>query len=266
MSALEWFLNLLFPRRCLSCGRFGEYICRHCVSMIQFIDTNICPVCGNPAIDGKTHPRCQKRYSMDGLTSFFSYQGVIREAIKRIKYKPWAFDISQSLVELALKRIKQEGDFFNFFNQLIKYKPILVPVPLHPSRERWRGFNQSEVLGRIFAQKWNLSFLPHLLIRTKKTQPQYGLKTKKRSKNVKDAFQVSQEYSHLFARRAGKDFEIESGWVRQNSDQFVKKLEGHLRNVLLIDDIWTTGTTMRACSNILKRAGVKFIWGLTLAR
>lgn len=234
LSTLSNFLlDLLYPKRCLSCGKFGQYICDHCVSMIQLIDTSICPICRKPAIGGRTHPRCQTRYTLDGLISFFKYKGVIREAIKRIKYKPFAFDIAKSLVNLAVKDTDQSR---TSIIQIIKEKPVLVPIPLHRSRERWRGFNQAEVLGEVLAEEWNLNFVPHLLVRIKKTQPQYGLDSKERKENIQDAFSVNSQFAI-------------GNW-----------------KIILIDDIWTTGTTMRACGNLLKRAGAKSVWGLTMAR
>ena len=239
-------LNFLYPQRCLSCGKLGKYICDHCVSMIQFIDADLCPVCRKPAIDGKTHPRCQTKYSLDGLTSFFKYKDPIRETIKRIKYKPFAFDVSKTLVFLALKNINQKS----FFQQVIKEKPILVPIPLHHSRERARGFNQAEVLGKILAEKWDLQFIPNLLIRTRKTQPQYKLKGKERKENLKKAFNINPNYPIIPTESRG------------SSTQGV----GTNYSVILFDDLWTTGTTMRVCGNLLKRAGAKFVWGLTMAR
>jgi len=240
---LDFFLDFLFPKRCLSCGKFGQYICDSCTSIIQIIEVNICSICEKPAIGGQTHPHCQNRYTLDGLTSFFSYQGVIRKAIKTIKYKPFAFDISKALVNLALKRMSQEESLFIFFNQLLKTKPVVVPVPLYPLRERQRGFNQSEVLGKIFSEHWDLKFIPHLLKRIKKTQPQYGLDRQERKKNIKDAFSINSQF--LPAGRHGAIL----NW-----------------KIILIDDVWTTGTTMRTCANVLKRAGAKFVWGLTMAR
>lgn len=262
MNLLNFFLDLLYPKRCVSCGKFGKYICGPCASMIQFIDANICPICRKPAIGGRTHPKCQTRYSLDGLTSFFKYKDPIREAIKRIKYKPFAFDISKRLISLALEKTDQR----NFLSQIIKKRPVLIPVPLHPSRERQRGFNQAQVLGKILAEEWDLNFLPNLLIRSKKTQPQYKLEGKERRENVRKAFQVNQKYSRLFVRHVGKDFKIESGSARQNLHQFARGFKGPLRSILLIDDVWTTGATMRTCGNFLKRAGAKFVWGLTIAR
>lgn len=240
---MNFLLDLLFPRRCLSCGRLGEYICDHCVSMIQFIDTNICPVCEKPAVDGRTHPRCQTKYSLDGLTSIFSYQGVIREAIKKIKYKPFVFDISKTLTSLALEKVNQKNPLFSSLTRVFKQKPILVSVPLYRSREYWRGFNQAEVLGRIIAEELNLTFLKDLLLRRKATKPQVKLKGEKRKDNVRGAFKINSQFARLPAKQAIRNSKI-----------------------ILVDDVWTTGATMRTCGNILKRSGIKFVWGLTLAR
>jgi len=234
MRIFDFFLNFLYPHRCLSCGKFGKYICDHCAAKIEFIDNNICPVCRKPAIDGKTHPKCQTRYSLDGLTSFFEYQRVIRKAIKKIKYRPFAFDISKILVSLALEKVDRD----NLFSQIIKQKPFLVPIPLHRSRERVRGFNQAEVLGKILADELNLSFFPDLLIRHQKTLPQYALKGRERKKNVRKAFKINPNYQLSIINY-----------------QFI-----------LFDDVWTTGATMRTCGNLLKRAGAKSVWGLTMAR
>ena len=239
---MNFLLDLLFPQRCISCGKFGQYICDHCTSTIEFIDTEICPVCRKPAINGKTHPICQTRYSLDGLTSIFAYQGVIRQAIKKIKYKPFAYDISKVLVCLALKRINEK----NWLAAIIRKNPVLVPIPLHRSRERVRGFNQAQVLGKIFTKRWDLQFVPDLLIRHKKTRPQYGLKGGERKKNVIDAFNINPNYS-ITCLPVGRPITNYS-------------------NIILFDDVWTTGATMRACGNLLKRAGAKSVWGLTMAR
>lgn len=238
MGLFDLLLALLYPRRCLSCGKFGEYICQSCSFKINLVDKNICPVCERPAVAGKTHPRCQTKYSLDGLTSIFFYQGVVREAIKKIKYKPFAFDISQNLASLALEKIAQDP-LFSFFGQVLKKKPFLVPIPLHPSRERKRGFNQSEVFGKILGQDWDLPVIKDLLLRKRVTKPQVRLKGKARRENVKGAFKINSNYN----------LQIKS-----------------YKNILLFDDVWTTGATLRTASNVLKRGGVKFVWGLTLAK
>ncbi|MFH0863755.1 MAG: ComF family protein [Candidatus Gottesmanbacteria bacterium] len=272
MNVKEILLNLLFPKRCISCGKFGKYICVKCRKKIKPINFQVCPACERPAIGGATHPKCQSKYSLDGLTSFFIYDGPIRKAIKELKYR-LVTDLARELVSLT----EDAGDEFfqtaiqkqtaevgtkifygtkpariptmsRFRSSKILCLPavwvndannlILVPVPLHWRRENWRGFNQSEVLGKILAQKLDVKFIPDLLIRKKFTQPQVELKGDERQKNIQNAFTLNHNSSFII----------------------------HNSNIIVFDDVWTTGSTLRSCGRVLKEAGVKKVWGMTLAR
>lgn len=227
-------LDFLFPRRCVSCGKFGSYLCSNCLSQISFIKESVCPVCERSAIGGVTHPGCQTRYSLDGLTSVCVYDGPIKKAIKRLKYKPWISDLGETLASLIFTYLQENTSA----NQFLNTKPTIIPVPLHSSRERQRGFNQSALLGKLVAREFNLGFTPNLLIRTEKTRPQVELKGKDRLENIRDAFAINKN----------SEFRI------------------HNSAILVIDDVWTTGATLRACTNVLKRAGASKVWALTLAR
>ena len=227
-------IDLLFPRKCLSCGREGSYFCSECLNFLSLETQRICPVCEKPSIGGHTHPRCLKKDSLNGLTSVFAYKGLIKKAITKLKYK-FISDIAKDLVEVFLSSC---GEDITFSNYCQKEKPILVPIPLHPSRKRWRGFNQSELLGKIIAGNLGLQFIPDLLIRTKNTIPQMELSEKQRHENIRGAFSVS---PHL-------PFPI-------NHYPFI-----------IFDDVWTSGATIKEAGKILKKAGVKRVWGLTLAR
>lgn len=147
-----------------------------------------------------------------------------------MKYR-LVFDLAKELVELSLVRqnttrlLRGMGERF-----------ILVPVPLHATRARKRGFNQAEVLGRKIAEAVEISFSSEFLKRTKDTPPQVDLKRKERLINVSGAFEVSKKDGV-----SGKNF-------------------------LLFDDVTTTGATLRSCAHVLKRAGARSVWGLTLAR
>ena len=245
MSAF-FLLDFLFPRRCLGCGRWGRYFCEDCLKTIKPFKKQICPVCGKPAISGKTHALCQTKYSLDGLISIFPYEGAIKEAITKLKYK-FVTDLAEELVALIVQIIKEsDSKRFNLLKRMIKRnradegdESVLVPVPLHPRRERWRGFNQAEFLGRMLAEKSNWQVQTDILVRRRYTKPQVKLKGKKRKKNVKGAFEISPKVSHF---------------------SFLAS------NFLIFDDVWTTGSTLKECGNVLKRAKVKKVWGLTLAR
>lgn len=227
-------LDFFFPKRCVSCGRLGNYLCSTCLKGIHFVGEEICPVCERAAIGGATHPGCQTKYSLDGLTSICVYDGPIKKAIKRLKYRPWMTDLGETLARLIFTHLQENISV----NQFLNTKPTLVPVPLHSSRERQRGFNQSALLGKLVAREFNLGFIPNFLIRTKQTRPQVELKGKDRLENIRDAFDVNRQSAISLQPSA----------------------------ILLIDDVWTTGATLRACTNVLKRAGASKVWALTLAR
>lgn len=228
-------LNFLFPRRCVSCGTFGNYFCKNCVPRLKTIQTTICPVCTKLSPFGYTHPRCQTRYSLDGLTSVFRYKGSIQKAIKMIKYRR-VTDLVPELSALVTSQIKISSPqaFMNF----LKAKPVIIPIPLHWWRQRGRSFNQSELIAQEVAKEWRLTVNSNLLMRKKLTQSQAGLKKDERRLNIKSAFQINPK----------------------NNQQST------INNVVLLDDVWTTGSTMREAGNVLKRAGVTNVWALTIAQ
>ncbi|KPJ70345.1 hypothetical protein AMJ51_02210 [Microgenomates bacterium DG_75] len=222
-------LDFLFPRRCLGCGQWGQYFCEKCINTLKQIEKQICPVCKKPAIGGKTHPRCQTKYSLDGLTSIFIYEGIIKEAIGKLKYK-FITDLAEELIDLALPNIKSSTIYHK--------SAILIPVPLHPRRQRWRGFNQAELLGKMLADKFGWQVQTDILRRHKHTKPQIKLKGRERRKNIRGAFEIN----------PNPKFKIIN------------------LKFIIFDDVWTTGSTLRECGQVLKRAGAKGVWGLTLAR
>jgi len=217
-------LDLLFPRRCFGCGKAGVYFCPSCTAKIKVLEKQICPVCGRPAVLGRTHPSCRNSLNLDGLISIFVYEKPVREAIKALKYR-FVSDLAQSLVGIASVYFKipvEEG--------------IVVPIPLSSQRKRWRGFNQAEVLGKTFARKNNLGFNHKVVERVVNNQPQVGLSGKERKKNVKGIFRVVDR-------------------------RLIKK-----KTLIIFDDVWTTGATLKSCGEVLKREGADEVWGLTLAR
>lgn len=225
-------LDLIFPKRCVSCGKVGKYFCNICTAKIKFITHQICPVCEEAAIDGVTHPRCKTRYAIDGLTAFFHYDGPIRQAVKLLKYR-FVSDLTKEFVDLISASSLQ----------LTTHDPqpiTLVPIPLHPSRQKFRGFNQTEVLGRLLAAKLKISVKTNILKRIKKTVPQVEMKDrKKRLINMADVFSVN------------------------NLNLTMKQCNNE--TIFLFDDVFTTGATLRSATNILKRAGAKSVWGIVMA-
>jgi len=227
-------LDCLFPRRRLGCNQRGQYFCSQCLNLVLLGPERICPICTKPAVGGLTHPGCSRPWGLDGLTSIFTYQGLMEKAIKKLKYN-FISDLAEDLVELFLS-FCGEDKFFGHFCQ--RGEVYFLPVPLHPRRKRWRGFNQAELLGEMIASNLGLTYSPDLLIRTKNTKPQTKLDEEERRKNIRGAFSLDKN----------SKFDI------RNS------------KFILFDDVWTTGSTLRECGQVLKRAGAKEVWGLTLAR
>ncbi len=227
-------LDLLFPKRCLGCGKWGNYVCPSCHGKMKPLQFLKCPVCEKQAIDGITHPHCRTKYGIDGLTSFFRYDGVIKRAIKQIKYR-YSFDIINELIDCI------PDSSFSILSTLLKTKPLniyLVPIPLHRSRYNFRSFNQAEMIARALEKRLHIPVKTDLLLRTKKTIPQVEMKDReKRLVNMKNVFSVHNSY-----------------------------VINPIPNVILVDDVFTTGATLRSASSILKCAGAKVVWGVTIAQ
>jgi len=229
----DFLLNILYPKRCLFCGSFGFYLCHKCNNLIHTNKIFICPVCDRPSINGTVHPRCQTRYSLDGLFSFWEYEGPVRKIIHKIKYDPFLFAAVNEIIHKNLNN----PDNLHFVQFLQIKNPVLIPVPLHKNRFRYRGYNHAAVIAKAFADKWRLKIIENLLIRIKETRPQVELKGKERRNNVKDAFSLNLSLSPPIPE-----------------------------NIIMVDDVWTTGSTLRTCAALLKRNGAHSIWALTLAR
>jgi len=184
-------------------------------------------MCGRPSMYGVVHARCRRSWGMDGVVGVLEYKGLAKNVIGKIKYRG-VRDMYATLVE-ALVSLGE-------FSVLANDEWWVVAVPLHKRRLRWRGFNQAELLAERLAGYFGWEYGKGWLVRTKYTKPQVNLVRKERLVNVKGAFDLSGE--------AGR-------------------LKG--KNVLLVDDVWTTGATMRECGKVLKRAGAKKVWGLVVA-
>ncbi len=225
-------LDLFFPRKCLGCGREGSYFCSQCLNFVASSKTEVCPVCERPSIGGMTHASCSSSFTIDGLTSIFEYKGIVKTAITKLKYR-FVTDLADDLVELFVSLC---GENKTFRSLCLKKNPFLVPIPLHPVREKWRGFNQSALLGKMIADRLGIGFTPGALVRIKNTTPQMKLNEKERKENIKGAFKINSEF------------------IIHNSE------------LIVFDDVWTSGSTLKEAGKILKQNGVKTVWGLTLAR
>lgn len=187
-------------------------------------------MCERASIAGATHPACRTKYSLDKLISFFRFDGPIKSIIHRLKYKPWIADLASITINIVMSNNRETyREQFKGFT--------VIPVPLHKNRQRSRGFNQAGLIGKEIAKQLGLEFKDGILKRATNTRPQIELKGKERRENIKNAFATTNNH------------ELQT-----------------MNSVLLIDDVWTTGSTLRVCANVLKRAGAKKVWAMTLAR
>lgn len=249
-------LDLFYPKRCVACKKIGSYLCDDCFSYLSFETKSICLICNRPSFNGLTHPGCRRAFLIDGLFSSIPYNKTAQKLIYNFKYKPYLTDIKKVLSDLFYEGLIQNENFMREISPLhqggSKARPwsldknrftpsgikewVLVPIPLYKTKLKKRGYNQSEILSQELAKRFSFP-IQNLLKRTKNTKAQFGLNRKEREKNIKNAFILKSSIINLKSK-----------------------------NVLLIDDLATTGSTLSEAANVLKRNGVKRVIGLTLAR
>lgn len=222
-------LDFIFPKECLECKSNGKYICVKCLTKLPSVK-QVCPVCQKPSIDGFTHPKCTKPQSLNGLIALWPYKGVVRKAISSLKYK-FVKEISGELSLLILQRVKNRFLFE-------RKKCILTTVPLFWIRKNIRGYNQVDGVAKVLAEQFNYIFYADLLIRKKLKDPQAKLSKKKRVENIRGVFKLNPEYKSITKEAC----------------------------ITIVDDVYTTGSTLREAGKVLKRNGAKEVWGLVIAK
>ena len=181
-------------------------------------------------VRGRTCVSCRKKSSIYAFLSPFSYDDpLIREALHCLKYKRMR-GIADVMGELLFEYILS-------FHIILPPKHILCPVPLAASRRRIRGFNQAELIAVALQKRFGISgiFDPALLAKIKMTRPQVGLSREARQENIKNSFRVP----------------------------FAEKVRG--KDIVLVDDVKTTGATIEEAARVLKEAGAKRVWAITVA-
>lgn len=171
-------LDFVFPIHCAGCGREGGVICGQCVDGLERLTAPYCRVCADPGVNGICRWCGQSPPGFDSLRSPFRFEGPVRDAIHRLKYKG----------ERA-----SAGLLAGLMAEYLKGSPVpadaLVPTPLHPLRLRSRGYNQSALLAREIGKRLNLSVREDLLIRVRNPRPQVEAQSQQeRRDNVADNF------------------------------------------------------------------------------
>ena len=227
--------SLLFPRRCVSCRKAGEgYLCDGCFQSIHFNETQYCPAvdCDKASLNGITHEGCQRKYDLDGHLSLTEYDDIMRSIIEFYKRRK-VTKLESDLKDIIAYYFTEPESPFPFS---LTQKPVVAAVPLFWIDQRLRGFNTAEQIGNLIARSLELSFSNQVLKKAKPTRSQKKLSKKERSQNIQGSFEVVQNNMV-----DGKEF-------------------------VIVDDIWTTGSTLRECARVLKKAGASQVWGITLTK
>src|SRR3989344_1606913 len=216
-ALLNPLLDVVFPRLCFHCRALGSYLCDSCTKKLAYLKKDVCPYCEEESPYGLTHGTCRRLHGVDGLKSIFAYNDVFQSVLKAIKFRRVRGGMAK-LIEAAPE---------SFWRGLISTSAIFYndatvePVPLHRQRRRDRGFNQAEDFARACAlilQKVLSSFVA----RTRSTKPQSQQSTAtERYLNTHQAFAIAPGH------------------------QLPEK-------VIVVDDVWTTGATIREIALVLK--------------
>lgn len=171
-------LDLLFPPRCVGCGRVGDLFCTACQAQIEPVRPPVCRRCGRPTATDELCPTCQHTPSdLDGIVTTAIFGHPLRAAIHHLKYKNGRRLAGPLATRMAA-----------FWPASGLDADLLVPVPLHAARLAERGYNQSELLARVLAAAVGVPVATDLLARCKATLPQVTLGRAERSRNVAGAF------------------------------------------------------------------------------
>lgn len=233
-----WIWDLLYPRRCPVCQNlvsWGSLICDECELSLPFIEEPTCMKCGKPmpieydkyeyCKDCMTHSHFyEKNYSL------LHYKEEVKYSLYQFKYKnkrEFSVWYGKKLVEKYGAEWKRVGI------------DLIIPVPLHKTKKRQRGYNQAELLAKVIGIEMNIPYLSDGLVRFSETTPQKELNNKERYLNLRKAIKV------------GKIEPL------QNEEK---------RKILLVDDIYTTGATINACSScLLQEKVVTEVYSCTVA-
>lgn len=228
---------IFFPSFCKLCSALLEapqekVVCSACWKKANARRPSYCLCCGHFFEGaGEPHfcPNClQKKPPFSLHRSCGKYEGELKDIILLYKYLNFRV-LGKELAHFAYHSLREEEDIWWKVG-------TLIPVPLHRKRKRQRGFNQAQIIAKELARLKGIEIAEGVLIKVKNVPPQTSLAADERERNVTGAFRVKE------------------------GEQIQKK------RVLLVDDVYTTGATIRECSRVLREAGVKEIRAMTLAQ
>lgn len=224
-------LDFFFPKFCVNCKKEGAYVCKECLDF--FLEAElICPICQNFSGKGETHKNCFSSGGLDGLVSVWEYNGVVEKMIKRMK--KGTYDVGPKMARLALSVIVEDPyRFSGFLSFLFSEGTFITYIPSHKKKKRKKGFEESEIIAGEISR---LSGVParSFLLKEKETAPREELSLEERAKC---------DFKGVFSSL---------------------KVEG--KKIVVVDDFWGSGTTLKECCRSLKEKGANSVWGFTLAK
>jgi competence protein ComFC len=241
----KFLLDLFFPKFCLGCKTEGAYLCDDCRALLDIAEHNYC-LCNSKPIrltslnqdnaHGKC-PRCQSK-NLSGLYFALAYKedSLVKKLIYNFKYKPYLKDLAKTLASILVEHFiiskKNTNDIWE--------NSVLIPVPLDKKKLKIRGYNQSEELSKELSKILQIPVVSDILVKTKFTKTQMESTKEEREINLQGVFAINKNC------------------MTPDVIQFSK--------IFLVDDVYTTGSTMQECAKILKEAGAKSVWGIAIAR
>jgi len=221
-------LDLIYPPHCVVCRVTDHgYLCPKCIDSMTLIEPPVCYKCGTPCQAFQCDECYQREYAFECARSAGIFDGALRDAIHALKYRNHEA-AAEPLAEIMARAFAGTG--------LARSADVLIPIPIHNSRLLERGFNQSEVLARMLGRRIGVPLAASVLSKRRKTRHQVDLPLDERGINIRDSFSVK-----CATETAGK-------------------------RVLLIDDVFTTGSTLDEAARVLLAAGAREVRAYTLAR
>ena len=231
-------LRAVYPRKCPGCSDVlapDMLVCDRCRDRFRIVTPPFCMKCGRHIADEETEfcDECaSKEHGYSVGFAAFVYDGMMKKAMSDLKFN----SVSENADYFAEMSIKLCGERIKLFNP-----DVIIPVPIHPSKLALRGYNQAQLISDIIAERLGIRALNDLLIRNRRTRAQKRLGARARAENLKRAFSCdTQKYPEDYLR-------------------------DNINRVLLVDDIYTTGTTMECCTEALVSAGIRDVAVLSVA-
>jgi len=228
------FLDVLYPEKCMVCGKitgiYSEGVCAVCRDKLPYITGERCAICSKEISNdiGVCNDCRKKEHVFRQGFSLYAYDATLEHIIAGVKYaKRWG----------SLEWLTKELAYHSVMYMKRWQPQLIIPVPLNYKKLRLRGFNQAGVIAKNIAMEYNVPYENNMIVRTRNTKPQKQLSDEERAANLKDAFYLDEV---VFARYK------------------------NLKRVVIVDDIYTTGSTIDMCAKKLAEAGVADIYFLTL--